>query len=70
MSVAFLSVFGLVAHEHLLSLYNWRQENSTNLQALTTSAHKTADNSLLEYHTIQCAQGTVSKSLHQHQAQQ
>lgn len=68
MSVAFLNVFGLVAHEHLLSLYNPRLENSINLQALTTSAHKTADNSLLEHHTIQGAQGTTSKRLHQHQA--
>lgn len=46
MSVAFPSVFGLDAHEHLLSLYNPRLENSTNLQTVTTSVHKTADNSV------------------------
>ena len=47
MCVAFLNVFGLVAHEHLLSPYNPRLDNSVNLQALTNSAHKTADDSLL-----------------------
>lgn len=68
MCVAFLNVFGLVALEHLLSLYNLRLENSITLQALTNSAHKTADNSLLEHYMIQCAWGTFSKHLHQHQA--
>lgn len=68
MCVAFLNVFGLVAHEHLLSLYNTRLENSINLQASTNAAYKTADNSLLEHYTIQCAWGTFSKHLHQHQA--
>lgn len=68
MSAAFLSVFGLVAHEHLLSFYNQRLENSINLQTLTTSAHKTAANSPLEISTIQRTQGAVSKQLRQYQA--
>ena len=68
MCVAFLNVFGLFAHEHLLPLCNPRLENSINLQALTNSAHKTADNSLLEHYTSQCARGTFSKHLHQYQA--